>query len=313
VTQQAAFEAIAICGPTSSGKSAIAVAVAEAVGGEILNADSRQIYRDMPIGTGAPGDDLRRRVPHHLFGFVDPCERYSAGAYVADAAAVIRDIIGRGRLPIVVGGTGLYVEALAGTMPMDRPVADDAVRDRVRREAAVHPTEFLHEWLALAAPDAARRVDARDRYRTLRALEAAFIARAAGAAPHHRIAPERPFVAMRVALLDVDAGELAARIRTRVRAMYDGGLVEEAVAIWRRCADAPALTGLGYAEALAWHRGESSRAEAVEATIARTLRYAKRQRAWFRRIRDGVAVDANDPSAAAAAIERLARETMRAT
>ena len=310
---RAVIDAIAICGPTSSGKSEIAVRVAEAIGGEIVNADSRQVYRDMAVGTGAPNEEMCRRVPHHLFGFVDPCVRYSAGAYVADAVSAVRDIHARRRLPIVVGGTGLYVEALGGTMPMDRPVADDAVRDRVRREAAVHPDEFLHGWLGAIAAAHALRVDKRDRYRTLRALESALAVRAGSASPHHRIASGQPRVAMRVALLVVDARTLDARIRERVRGMYAEGLVEEAVAIWRRCPDAPALTGLGFAEALAWFRGESLRAQAVDATIARTLRYAKRQRAWFRRIRDGVEFEANDPAAAAAAIERLARESARST
>jgi len=313
LSPRAEIDAIAICGPTSSGKSEIAARVAEAIGGEIVNADSRQVYRDMAVGTGAPGDDLRRRAAHHLFGFIDPCERYSAGAYVVDAVAAIRDILARGRLPIVVGGTGLYIEALGGTMPMDRPVADDAVRGRVRREASVHPDEFLHGWLRAIAPGHAQRVDGRDRYRTLRALESALVMRSGAAAPHHLIASGQHRVAMRFVLLVVDARTLDARIRERVRGMYAEGLVEEAVAIWRRCPDAPALTGLGYAEALAWFRGESLRADAIDATIARTLRYAKRQRTWFRRIRDAVAVDARDPAAAAAVIERLARESARST
>jgi tRNA dimethylallyltransferase len=312
VSGPALFDAIAICGPTSSGKSEIAVRVAEAIDGEIVNADSRQVYRDMSIGTGAPGDEMRRRVPHHLFGFVDPCVRYSAGAYVVDAVAAIRGIASRGRMPIVVGGTGLYVEALGGTMPMDRPVPDDEIRQRVRREASVHPNAFLHAWLATIAPEAAKRVEQRDRYRTLRALESALMRRSGKVSHHHIIAAKR-HVALFVVLLVVDDAALHARIDARVRSMYDESLVEEAVAIWRRCPDSPALTGLGYAEALAWFRGESLRGEAVDATIARTLRYAKRQRTWFRRIRDGVDVDASDPAAAAAAIERLARESGRPT
>jgi tRNA dimethylallyltransferase len=313
VSERQHFDAIAICGPTSSGKSEIAVRAAEAIGGEIVNADSRQVYRGMSIGTGAPDEAMRKRVPHHLFGFVDPCVRYSAGAYVVDAVAAIQAIAARGRVPIVVGGTGLYVEALGGSMPMDRPVADDAIRERVRREAAAHPHEYLYGWLAVIAPDVAKRVELRDRYRTLRALESVLMVRSGNASPHHGIAGTQRHVAMRVALLVVEDDALHARIAARVRAMYEEGLVDEAVAIWRRCPDSPALTGLGYAEALAWFRGESLRAEAVDATIARTLRYAKRQRTWFRRIRDGVDVDASDPTAAAAAIERMARESGRST
>jgi tRNA dimethylallyltransferase len=303
--------AVAICGPTSSGKSEIAVLVAEAIGGEIVNADSRQVYRDIPIGTGAPSADMLRRVPHHLFGFVDPCERYSAGAYVHDARAVIDAVISRGRVPIVVGGTGLYVEALAGTMPMDRPVADDAVRRRVRREAHVHPQEALHAWLLALSPASAARVTDRDRYRTLRALESVLMERSGRVAPVEEGAKGSQRVSMPVAVLRVEDGDLYARIDARVRSMFDAGLVEEALAVRARCADAPALTGLGFAEALCWIRGEATRGEAVGATARRTIRYAKRQRTWFGRMRGALDVDATAPDAAAAAIARWARETAR--
>ena len=298
-------DAIAICGPTSSGKSEVALLVARALGGEIVNADSRQIYAGLPIGTGAPTPEQLQSVPHHLFGFVDPCTRYSAGAYVADAVAAIEDIRDRGGVPIVVGGTGLYVEALAGTMPMDRPVADDLVRRRVVDEAHVHPHEVLHAWLGVLDPPAAARVPTGDRYRTLRALEAAL----SHAQPARGVSKKN--VALRLAVLDVDAVMLRARIAARVRAMYGSGLVEEAIAVWRRCADAPALTGLGYAEALAWFRGEATRAGAIDAAIVRTQRYAKRQRTWFRRMRDAIAVDGANAHAAAAVIVRVARETAR--
>jgi tRNA dimethylallyltransferase len=303
--------AIAICGPTSSGKSEIAVVVAEAVGGEIVNADSRQVYRDIPIGTAAPSRDLLQRVPHHLFGFVDPCKRYSAGAYVRDALVAIDGIIERGRAPIVVGGTGMYVEALAGTMPLDRPIADDDVRRRVKDEALIHPQEFLHDWLDRMAPSATRRVPAGDRYRTLRALEAALVVRAASEPARSESREAKRRVAMRVAVLNLDEDELRRRIGARVRAMYDNGLVEEALAIWRRCPDAPALTGLGFAEALGWYRGEATRGEALAATVARTVRYARRQRTWFRRMRDAFNVDAADRGAAATAIAKAARETLQ--
>ena len=302
-----AARSIAICGPTSSGKSEIAVAVAEAVGGEIVNADSRQVYRGLDVGTGVPSRELMARVPHHLFGFVDPCVRYSAGAYVHDALAAIDGIVERGRVPIVVGGTGLYVEALAGTMPLDRPVADDDVRHRVKDEALVHPQEFLHGWLERIAPSAALRVPAGDRYRTLRAMEAALMLRSAPPALRPELPAASRRVALRVAVLNLDEVELRRRIGARVQAMYDNGLVEEAVAVWRRCADAPALTGLGFAEALGWYRGEATRAEAVAATVARTVRYARRQRTWFRRMRGALAVDAGEQRTAAASIEELGK------
>lgn len=303
-------EAIAVCGPTSSGKSEIAVRVAESIGGEIVNADSRQVYYGLAVGTGAPSEELRARAAHHLFAFVDPCERYSAGAYVGDALRAIDEIVERGHTPIIVGGTGLYVEALAGTMPMDRPVADDGVRERVHREARLHAQDFLHGWLRTISPSSGARVVEGDRYRTARALEAALVTRSSS--------PQQPAddrggrrVAIRTAILNVEDTLLKDRIAARVRLMYQNGLVEEAIGVWQRCAHAPALSGLGYAEALAWFRGEMTRSEAIETSIARTIRYAKRQRTWFRRMRDAIAVDAADPDAAAAAIVRLARETAK--
>ena len=307
--------AVAICGPTSSGKSEIAVLVAEQLGAEIVNADSRQVYRELTIGTGVPSETLRRRVPHHLFQFVDPCERYSAGVYVGDASAAIAAIVERGNLPLVVGGTGLYVEALAGTMPMDRAVADDEVRRRVLAEAAYHPHDVLHRWLQAISPRAGARVTSGDRYRTLRALEAALMERAdrLDQKDSDRTQPSIARPILRVVVLGVDPRELDARIDRRVRAMFENGIVEEALAVRARCAHAPALTGIGYAEALAWHRGETTRADAVALTIARTRRYAKRQRTWFRRMRDAVHVDIADAREAASRVASMAREMAATT
>ena len=300
-----AIRAFAICGPTSSGKSEIALRVAQHIGGEIINADSRQVYRDLEIGTGAPSGDALARVPHHLYAFVDPCVRYSAGAYVNDATRAVEAVAARGRVPIVVGGTGLYVEALAGTMPLDRPFADEMVRERVRREASAHGHPFLRAWLETIDPAAARRIPGGDRYRTLRALEAVFASRAAlpakAAAPHFRLA-------LTIFVLTLERAALVERIEQRVQSMFERGIVEEAVAVRRRCADAPALTGLGFAEAVGWYLGISTWHEAIRDTVRRTVRYAKRQQTWFRRMHDVRAVDASDPDAAAAAIVEAARE-----
>ena len=301
------FDAVAICGPTSAGKSEAALLVAEALGGEIVNADSRQVYRDMPIGMGLPPADSMRRVPHHLYAFVDPCERYSAGAYVSDAREACDAIIARGNRPVVVGGTGFYVDALRGTMPLDRPFGDDAVRARMHAEATTHPHDALREWLEVLSPEAASHVPPGDRYRTVRALEGA-LAKRAMAQPRPP-EPTHRTLRVRVAVLSVEPYELARRIALRVEAMFDGGLVDEAAAIARKCADAPALSGFGYAEALAYLRGEILREDAIRLAIARTCRYAKRQRTWFRRMRDAVLVDAEDPRDAAAAVTAIARES----
>ncbi len=306
--------ALAICGPTASGKTEIAIAVAQALGGEIINADSRQVYRELAIGTGVPSEAQRASIPHHLFQFVDPCERYSAGAFVHDARDVALRIAARGHVPIVTGGTGLYLEALAGTMPMDRVVAGASIRARVRAESHIHGQDFLHAWLCALAPADARRVERADRYRTLRALEAALAARtSAPDAGEASAGVEGRTLAMQTFIIDVDPAELEQRIARRTRGMFERGIADEAIALWRRCPQAPALSGFGYAECIAWHRGEASWPEALRSTIARTRRYAKRQRTWFRRMRAAHRVDGADPRAAAAAIVRLARERRAAT
>jgi tRNA dimethylallyltransferase len=306
------IRALAICGPTASGKSELASRLAQQVGGEIVNADSRQVYAGMRIGTGWPSDEQVARAPHHGYGAVAPDERYSAGRFVEDARATIAQIAGRGNLPIVVGGTGLYVEALAGSMPLDRPIADDALRERLRREAAIHPAPALRQWLEAIAPEAAARTTPGDRYRTVRALESALATRESVLTARESVltAPiahdARPAVDLTIAVLEIPRGVLDVRIAERVEAMFAMGLVQEASAIRRAYGDAPALSGIGYAEALAYADGAATRAEALAAAIKRTRSYAKRQQTWFRRITGALRLDALDVRTAQALAE-LAR------
>ena len=306
--------ALVICGPTSSGKSEVALGVAQQLGGEIVNADSRQIYAGMEIGTGVPGPDALRAVPHHLYGFVAPGERYSAARYLADASAVIAGIEGRGRVAVVVGGTGFYIETLLGTMTLDRPPGDDELRDRLRAEARTHPPRFLWEWLAVLSPQRGAATGSTDSYRSLRALEGE-LARRARATPSPRgpgteVAPAPPArLESLVAVLEVERTVLRERIARRVGDMFASGLVHEAQAVRAETPHAPALSGLGYAEALALYDGTATQDEARAMTIRRTERYAKRQQTWFRRMRDAVRIDARRQDAATSAILAKARET----
>jgi tRNA dimethylallyltransferase len=307
---------LCVCGPTSSGKSDAALAAAEAVGGEIVNADSRQIYAGMRIGTGWPSIEAMARVPHQLYGLIAPSERYSAVRFAADARAAIADIAARGRLPIIVGGTGFYIEALAGTMPIDRPAGGEALRRRVLREAQTHPHEALREWLTALDSAAATRVPPGDRYRTLRAIEAALAARdersefgdvqTAHAAQH-------PEIHMTTVLLRVARDELRARIARRVIEMFAGGLVGEAESVRARWPFAPGLTGIGYAEALAVLDGAATRDEAIARCTLRTSQYAARQETWFRRFRTARIAEAGDRMHASRAVTLAARETVAGT
>jgi len=310
------LKALCVCGPTSSGKSDAALAAAEAVGGEIVNADSRQIYAGMRIGTGWPSMEAMARVPHHLYGLIAPSERYSAVRFAADAREAIAGIAARRRLPIIVGGTGFYIEALAGTMPIDRPAGGEALRRRVLHEAQTHPHEALREWLIALDPAAAARVPPGDRYRTLRAIEAALATRDErsefAGAKGEQAAPQRE-IHLTTVLLRVARDELRERIARRVIEMFAGGLVEEAESVRARWPSAPGLTGIGYAEALAVVDGAATRDEAIARCTLRTSQYAARQETWFRRFRTARIAEAGDRMDASRAVTLAARETVAGT
>ena len=288
-----------LTGPTASGKSALALQLAERFDAEIVGADSRQIYRGMPVGTAAPSDEDRARVPHHLVGFLDPSERYSAARFVADALAAIAEIHARGKRAIVAGGTGFYVRALSGDVPLS-PAYDAQLRERLEREARVHPPHVLADWLRALAPQRAAAIAPNDPYRVARALEIALAERAgtrredAGAAPSLRSRG----LAFRKLYLEIGPDELERRIGARVEAMLANGLLEEAERVGGAAVAADAV---GYREALAFLAGWSTKAELRAQLIRTTRRYAKRQATWFRTEPGLVRVSADDALAAVAA------------
>jgi tRNA dimethylallyltransferase len=267
-----------LAGATASGKSESAIALAKHFNAEIVGADSRQIYRDMPIGTAAPTAEQRYAIPHHLVAFLDPYERYSAARFAWDALAAIDAIHARGNRAIVAGGTGFYLRALAGDVAL-APQHDEHLRDRLAHEARVHPASVLWDWLAARDPRRAAALDPNDTYRVLRALEVAL-------APE-RMNPDRastatlrtakiPFVKL---ALDVPLDVIDARIEARADAMLAGGLLDEAERIGER---AIAANAVGYPQALAYLRGWNTRAELRASLVRATRRYARRQRSWLR-------------------------------
>ena len=266
-----------LAGATASGKTRAAIALARRFDAEIVGADSRQIYRGMPIGTAAPTAEERAAVPHHMVEFLEPDARYSAARYAADAMRAIRDIHGRGRRVVVVGGTGFYIRALAGDVRL-APQQDDVLRARLAREAQLHPAEFLHEWLRLLDPVRAAALDSNDRYRVLRALEIALTPEPAALdVAHTSLAAESINYAK--VFLDVDLGTIDARIGARTDAMLAEGLIDEAERIG---GGAVAASAVGYPQALAYLAGRSTWSELRDTLARATRRYARRQRAWFR-------------------------------
>jgi len=270
---------VLLAGPTCSGKTERAIELAERFDAEIIGADSRQIYRGMPIGTAAPTAQQRARVPHHLIAILEPRERYSAARFVTDALTAIEAIHTRGKRAIVVGGTGFYLRALAGDVALS-PAYDETLRARLAREGRIHPPEVLHEWLASRAPARAAALAPTDRYRLARALEIAL------AGPEKRRddivtgnslrSAALPFLKI---ALDVDAALLEARIAARVDAMLAAGFVAEAERIG---ADAVAADAVGYPQASAYAAGWLSQQELRAALMRATRRYAKRQMTWLR-------------------------------
>jgi tRNA dimethylallyltransferase len=272
---------LVIAGPTAVGKSAVAMAVAERIGGEIVIGDSRQVYRGLDIGTAKPSLAEQERVPHHLLNLVEPGERFSAGAYATLARAAIAEIRGRGRVPVVCGGTGFYLAALAGALePLNAEPSSEA-REHARRELEPIPPEERLARLAEIDPDRAAELHANDRQRIDRALgyvlatgrrfsESAFSGQATGA--------DVGFALTR------SPTELAERIDVRCRAMIDGGLETEARTLYERGLGPgdPGVDSIGYQEWWPYFEGRASAADVLDAITVATRRYAKRQRTWFR-------------------------------
>lgn len=298
---------LCIMGPTGSGKSALAQALARRVPAEIVSVDSVMIYRGMDVGTDKPAPAVRARIPHHLVDICDPAERYSAGAFARDAAAAVRGIVARGRLPVLVGGTFLYFRALtAGLAPM--PPANAAVRARIRARAEAGGWAALHAELARVDPRAAERIAPADAQRLERALELWYLTGEAPSRLHARDGAPVPWRFLKLALWPRDRAALGHRLDARFRAMLARGLVEEVRALHARGdldASYPAARALGYRQLWQWLDGESDLEEAVQRAVVATRRYAKRQLTWLRGEADTQAVPAG-AGALAAVLERLA-------
>ena len=270
---------IAIVGPTASGKSALAMRAAEKLAGEIVSADSRQVYRGMDVGTAKPTLEERARVRHHLIDVAEPGERYDVARYQRDARATLAQIRARGRAAIVVGGTGLYVRALLDGLELAALPHDPLVRARIEAEAA-GGAAAIHARLAAVDPVAASRVDPRNVRRVVRYLEVVSVA--GRISDRWRRGPSVP--ALRIGLRPPRAW-LADAIAARVRRMVVDGVLEEARGLVARGMDPalPSMSAHGYVHWVAHLRGEID----LETAIARTARdvraYSRRQMTWFRR------------------------------
>lgn len=277
---------VAVVGPTASGKSALALSLARERGGEIVSCDSLQVYRGLDIGSAKATVSERREIPHHLIDVVDPDQDFSAADYARLAREAIDDIVARGRLPIVAGGTGLYLRALRrGLFP--GPSRDPDLRRRLEAIAERRGEATLHRMLARVDPEAAARTSAKDRVRVVRALEVYLSSGRTLSAHHREKEPEGDGRRWLVLGLDPPRDVLRAAVEARTRAMFTAGLVDEVRALRARYPhDLRPLRAIGYRQASAVVRGERTSGDAQRDIVKETMRYAKRQMTWFRHQED---------------------------
>lgn len=274
---------VVILGPTASGKTALSLALAESFAGEIVNCDSVAMYREFEIGTAKPSREERARVPHHLFDCIDPTAYITAGEYARQARNVIAEIRDRGRLPIVVGGTGLYLRALLeGLFP--GPQRSEELRERLRERSTDKGSQYLHRILARLDPAAADKIHANDVPKLIRAIEVCLASRQKMTDLWQQgREPLRGFQIVRIGL-NPDRAKLYERINARAAQMFNAGLVEETESLINKYGDSiRPLLSLGYKQAAQLLRHELTRDQAIAAAQQAHRNYAKRQMTWFRR------------------------------
>lgn len=284
MTNHARPPVVAIVGPTATGKSHLALALAERLGGEIVNCDSTAVYRRFDIGTDKVMPAERRGIPHHLIDVVEPTESYSAARFAREAREAIDAITARGRLPLLVGGTGLYYRALTrGLFP--GPARDEALRARLDRVADRRGTTCLHRWVARVDPASGERIMARDRKRLVRALEVYLLTgRTLSAHFADTRSPLEPYDVVSIALR-LPAAVIAERVARRVDAQFARGVIDEVRAVLAGGVPETAhpFTGLVYRQILEMLHGVRGEDETRRLIVQENRRYARRQLIWFRK------------------------------
>ena len=296
--------AILLMGPTASGKTPLALELAKRLPVEIVSVDSAQIYRGMDVGTAKPSPAERAAVPHHLLDILDPTETYSAARFRSDALRLMSEITGRGKVPLLVGGTMLYFKALREGLS-ELPDADEGVRAEIDAQAAARGWPAMHAELASVDPQTAARLEPTDAQRIQRALE---VCRLSGE-PMSRLLgrkkdPVLPLRLAEMALVPSDRGELHGRIEARFDAMLDRGLVEELQGLRARHAlrpNLPSMRCVGYRQAWQYLEGEIGKKELRDRGVSATRQLAKRQLTWLRAMKEVPTFDCLAPDMAAKA------------
>jgi tRNA dimethylallyltransferase len=271
---------VILLGPTGSGKTALSLALAERFGGEIVSCDSVAVYRGMDLGTAKPSREERARVPHHLVDVADPDEAFTAGEYSRRARAALREIARRGKLPIVTGGTGLYLRALTEGL-FAGPARHEDLRERLRWSGERHGAGWLHRLLVRLDAASAARIHANDTPKLIRAIEVCLAARK----PMSEVMGRDPLTGFRLLRIGLNPPRAALyeRLNVRCAEMFAAGLVEETRGLLERYGRVKALDSLGYKQALGAIAGNLTVQDAIKAAQQGHRNYAKRQLTWFRR------------------------------
>ena len=286
---------IVICGPTASGKTALSIELAKKINGEIVSADSMQIYKDMDIGTAKPTKQEMGEIKHYLLDFVSPEDRYSVAQYKQDAKKAIKEIINKGKTPIIVGGTGLYVDSLIYEIEYNDIKLDDEYRKKLEKIAEEQGLEELYKKAVEIDPEAMKKISQNDKKRIMRVLE---IYHSTGKTKTEQEKESRKNPVeydYRVFAINWDREILYQRINKRVDIMAEQGLIEEVKEILDKYDKFPtAMQGLGYKEVVDYLNGIYTKEEMIEKIKLETRRYAKRQLTWFRKNKQTIWLDGTD-------------------
>lgn len=281
---------VVIAGPTASGKTEQAINLAKKVDGEIISADSIQIYKYMDIGSAKPSKEEMQGIPHHMLDVVNPDEAFSVAVYKERAKSIIRDILQRNRLPIVVGGTGLYINSLIYNIKFSETVHDDEFREKMHRLAVLEGSEKLHEMLNKVDPESASRIHCNNTKRVIRALEVYEFTKKPISQHQKESRMDPPEHKYLVFILGMDRNELYERINARVDEMISKGLIDEVRSLKEMgySEELTSMQGLGYKEIFRYLDNKISRDEAISIIKRDTRHYAKRQITWFKAINEAI-------------------------
>ena len=285
---------IVICGPTASGKTALSIELAKKINGEIISCDSMQIYKDMNIGTAKVTQEEMQGIKHYLVDFVSPDQRYSVADFKRDAKNAIKEIISKGKIPIIVGGTGLYVDSLIYEIDYPEIELDEAYRIKLEKQAEEEGLEKLYKIAEEIDPQAIKKISINDKKRIIRIIE---IYHATGKNKTEQEAESRkePEYDYKVFAINWEREKLYERINKRVDIMIDQGLIQEVKDIKQKYSKFPtAMQGLGYKEVVDYLNGKYTKEEMIEKIKMETRRYAKRQLTWFRKNKQTIWINGED-------------------